>query len=76
MKLINGKDLHHSNYVIKSGTGINNVKKRLELLYPGQYELDIIDEAEVFVVNLKILLFEKIEQKPVVDTTSLKAVYA
>jgi sensor histidine kinase YesM len=76
MKLINGKDLHQSNHLIKSGTGINNVKRRLELLYPGQHELEIIDETEVFVVNLKILLCEKNEQEPVVETKTLKAVYA
>ncbi len=58
MKLMNGKDSHHSEPLIKSGTGITNVKKRLELLYKDKYELQIIDEPEVFVVNLKLELTE------------------
>jgi sensor histidine kinase YesM len=76
MKLINGKDLHQSSEITRSGTGINNVKKRLDLLYSGQHDLEIIDEPEVFVVNLKILLCEKIEQDPIVESKTLKAVYA
>ena len=34
--------------------GFQNVKKRLELLYPGKYELKVTDEAEILVVNLWI----------------------
>lgn len=41
---------------IKSGIGLNNVKKRLELLYPTQYKLDIKSMAEVFVVSMQIPL--------------------
>lgn len=36
------------------GIGIANVKKRLELLYPGRYELKIHDEADFFVVTLQL----------------------
>ena len=36
----------------ESGVGIANVKKRLELLYPGSYELKLADEGEFFVVSL------------------------
>jgi len=55
--------LHTSNYVApirinpslkKSGTGIENVKKRLELLYPGRHQLDIIHKESMFIVNLVI----------------------
>ena len=36
----------------ESGVGIANVKKRLELLYPGSYELKLADEGDFFVVSL------------------------
>ncbi|WES96109.1 sensor histidine kinase [Chryseobacterium arthrosphaerae] len=37
-----------------SGIGIENVKKRLEILYPDHYELSIKDSETEFVVDLKI----------------------
>lgn len=37
-----------------SGIGINNVKKRLEILYPKKYELNIIETETSFIVDLKI----------------------
>jgi sensor histidine kinase YesM len=76
MKLMNGKDLHRSKNVVKSSTGINNVKKRLDLLYPGEYDLEITDEPEVFVINLKLTLTNKTEQVPVVENTLLQPAYA
>lgn len=36
------------------GTGLKNLKKRLDLLYENNYELDISEKAEVFKVNLKL----------------------
>lgn len=49
----------------ENGVGINNVKKRLELLYPGKYDLKINDEGEFFVVSL-ILDLSAILPSPVV----------
>lgn len=40
---------------IRSGIGLENIKKRLELLYPGQYTLEISQE-ETFKVSLMIEL--------------------
>ncbi|CAH0125035.1 hypothetical protein [Chryseobacterium sp. Bi04] len=37
-----------------SGIGIENVKKRLEILYPQKYELNIKDSETEFIVDLKI----------------------
>jgi LytS/YehU family sensor histidine kinase len=37
-----------------SGIGLDNVKKRLELLYPNNYELDMNRSDKVFTVILKI----------------------
>ncbi len=39
-----------------NGIGINNVKKRLELIYSGRYELNIEDEGDFFVVQLQLRL--------------------
>jgi LytS/YehU family sensor histidine kinase len=39
-----------------SGLGLTNVKRRLELLYPGRYALDIKDKADTFRVTLRIKL--------------------
>jgi len=53
-KIANSKNeyISHSN----NGIGINNVKKRLELLYPGKYELKINDEGDFFAVSLMVKL--------------------
>jgi len=53
-KLTNSKNeyaLHRNN-----GIGINNVKKRLEFLYPKNHELKIIDEGDFFAVALMVKL--------------------
>jgi hypothetical protein len=39
-----------------SGIGIENTRKRLELLYGKNYHLDIIDNSDLFTVNLSIPL--------------------
>lgn len=42
----------------KGNIGLKNVKKRLELLYPADHELNIVEEPESFSVHLKIQLIE------------------
>ena len=54
MKLINGKPA--GQYDAAPGIGIANVRKRLESLYPDAHELQIIDEEEMYIVNLKMVL--------------------
>jgi len=53
-KIANSKNeyISHSN----NGIGINNVKKRLEFLYPGKHELKINDEGDFFAVSLMVKL--------------------
>jgi LytS/YehU family sensor histidine kinase len=59
LKLINGKAPNAA--VQSGGIGIENVKRRLALLYPDKYNLQIIAEEEMYIVNLKLELNRKEE---------------
>lgn len=51
----NTRDVHLSrNLVNEKGIGINNVKRRLELLYPEAYTIQIKDSEKLFEVQLTI----------------------
>jgi hypothetical protein len=65
MKLMNGKKTSPVTHNGRKGTGIENVKKRLELLYKDRYDLQINEDEEVFVVNLKLELVGVTSTKPV-----------
>lgn len=54
MTLVNGKPVLQDNGV--PGIGIANVRKRLDLIYPDLHELQIVEEEEMYVVNLKLML--------------------
>jgi sensor histidine kinase YesM len=56
MKLMNGKTPTRDSSQDKPGMGISNVRKRLELLYNGKYEIQITEDEEVFVVDLQVQL--------------------
>lgn len=58
MKLMNGKDEDQNHPIPRSGTGMPNVQKRLSLLYPDKYALQISNEKNVYVVDLKLELTE------------------
>jgi len=75
-KITNSKNeyIPHSS----NGIGINNVKKRLELLYPGKYELKINDEGDFFAVSLMIKLSGSVSgytipHRPVVTAQTITA---
>jgi sensor histidine kinase YesM len=70
MKLMNGKTSVNGNIQSKSGIGINNVRQRLDLLYKDKHELQIREEEEVFVVDLKVELVRK-KDKELSDSNSL-----
>ena len=62
--LINNKPAKE-NISGKKGIGLNNVKKRLELLYPQNHLLTIESTAHTFTVNMQIPL-QKIEKDVIV----------
>jgi len=37
-----------------SGIGLNNVKRRLELLYPNQYVLNVCESENIYITDLKL----------------------
>ena len=59
-KLINNKPIDVDEISVNGngGLGLKNVKKRLALLYPGRYELHIIQEPATYTVWMKITLAE------------------
>jgi sensor histidine kinase YesM len=54
--LTNSKPQPSEPLVRQTGLGLKNVKKRLQLLYPGAHELTILSEPASFIVLLKISL--------------------
>ncbi|PWS33884.1 two-component system sensor protein [Pedobacter paludis] len=57
LKCINGKARNIKTQI--GGIGIENVRKRLVLLYPKRHQLSIIEEDEIYIVNLQIDLNTK-----------------
>jgi two-component system LytT family sensor kinase len=62
MKLINGVALTYAE-PDNSAHEIKNIEKRLQLLYPGKYELKRYVENEIYVVLLKINLCESFQSE-------------
>ena len=57
MKVVNGKvNSNNAKDCLHSGIGLQNVLRRLELLYTGKHTIDIKDEEDVFIVDLKLML--------------------
>ena len=38
-----------------SGIGLQNVKRRLDILYPNKYDLNITEEKNIYKVKLKLI---------------------
>jgi len=72
MKLVNGKTMVPQNEVQRHGLGLDNVKKRLMLLYPEKHQLQIFDEEDLFIVSLKLELtsFSPYENQPSTETAT------
>ncbi len=64
MKLVNGKAENYKAPTESAGIGIQNVQRRLELLYPNKHTLKIQDLEEVFIVDLTL----ELDRKPLTTT--------
>jgi len=49
-------EIHHLNVIKNEGLGIETIRQRLKLLYPGKHDLVIQDAENWFTVTLKITL--------------------
>ena len=70
---MNGKANLSENVEGKSGLGISNVKLRLDLLYKDKYDLQITEDDEVFIVDLRIELIraeEKVQAETIIQAQS------
>lgn len=56
IKLMNGKKNNVLRDQGRVGTGIENVRRRLKLLYPDKHDLEINSDDDVFIVDLHIEL--------------------
>jgi len=54
LEVKNNKVKTNLEQTVKSGVGIENTKSRLSLLYPGRYQLDIVDLPHAFNVTLHL----------------------
>jgi sensor histidine kinase YesM len=68
-KLINGRNPDALVRANGEGIGLQNVRKRLTLLYPGQYDLTLVSEEESFQVTLMLTLETMAPQKPAMAAT-------
>lgn len=76
MKLMNGKAGADLTMPKKPGIGISNVRQRLELLYKDHHDLQIREEEEVFIVDLKVDLV-RVEEPSFINTqTEPEILYA
>lgn len=77
MKLINGMPAGVPGDTVHDEESLANVKKRLELLYPGRHDLKINAEQEMLMIHLNLKLEEPIpESQSTVETTKTVLSYA
>lgn len=57
-QLLNSRDPEASAALLAGGIGLQNVRRRLELLYPDRYDLQVLPEEDTFLVNLRLVLPE------------------
>ena len=74
-KISNTKPERNIEAITKKGIGLNNVKKRLQLLYPGAYSLNITENEMSYDVSMKIALDVAGENRNRVSNLNDKEVY-
>ena len=74
-QLSNSKpDLKHE-VIAKRGIGLNNVKKRLQILYPRDHRLNIVENAMSYDVFMKLPLHSSLESKSDLLISNEKTMY-
>jgi hypothetical protein len=61
-KLANSKDSKQVKTEVpgkSKGIGLENVRRRLELLYPGKYKMEVLDQDDVFLVDISLEIMEE-----------------
>jgi two-component system LytT family sensor kinase len=56
LKLFTSNKINHAQKDHSSGIGLQNVKRRLDLIYPGQYHLETGKQGDNYICNLTIKL--------------------
>jgi len=74
-KLSNNKPERDSEPFIKKGIGLNNVKKRLQLLYPANHSLTISESEMSYDVFLKVALHDSSNTRVSEDIFLIKGAY-
>ena len=54
LQIENSKGKSSDPFKEHKGIGIENVRKRLELIYPGKHQLEIREDNETFKVDLRL----------------------
>ena len=62
-QLLNSRDPDGDETHLLGGIGLQNVRKRLDLLYPDRHDLRVQADADTFMVTLKLELSEQPEQR-------------
>ena len=76
MKLMNGKSETAGSAPANRGIGIDNVRKRLNLLYKNKHTLEIRKEQDVFIVDLSLELVRAEKQETIFKQPSSEIFYA
>jgi len=72
----NSKPLSDEPVTAKGNIGLKNVRKRLELLYPGTHELNIVSERDCYAVYLSLQLQDIKDHTTIKDEIKPHAEYA
>ena len=56
LTMVTSNPISENNNFEQGGIGLKNARRRLDLLYPNTYSLDIVHNEQSYIVNLKIIL--------------------